>query len=380
MKSVASIFTWDSVFETGLGPIDEQHHRLIALINDLGQAAIGPTPADQATVTASIKALEDYARHHFSAEEQLMSEYALDDTFVAMHRHSHERFLDEATSQINVDGQSAESSLTSLVNYLVQWLAYHILSVDLCMARQIEAIRAGLSPQQARAQECSDRDQNIEPLVRALKALMFELSQRNIELLATNQRLEEMVRARTSELEAANRELVEQSTHDELTGLPNRRYAMDALRRACLEAMRYDQPLSLVMVDADDFKQVNDTFGHDAGDDVLRLLATRLTAAVRTSDRVCRLGGDEFLIICPHTPQNGAEEIGRKILAAPAGDATSPAVRRWSGSISVGIASWNPDFGSDYGRLLKAADQALYRAKQAEKGILSIYDGATTDG
>jgi hemerythrin len=117
-----------------------------------------------------------------------------------------------------------------------------------------------------------------------------------------------------------------------------------------------------MMVDADGFKQINDLYGHDAGDEVLRQAARNMRYAVRTDDIVCRLGGDEFFIICPRTPLDGALQLAEKMRAAIAALRIPAGSGEWRGSISVGVAQrlagmWNIE------DLVKAADQGVYAAK-----------------
>lgn len=100
---------------------------------------------------------------------------------------------------------------------------------------------------------------------------------------------------------------------DALTGLPNRRHALQQLKTLWEESTRSASPLSVMMIDADHFKEVNDTCGHDAGDLVLGELARTLQHAVRTDDLVSRLGGDEFLIICPDTDSSGGRQIAETV-------------------------------------------------------------------
>lgn len=117
------------------------------------------------------------------------------------------------------------------------------------------------------------------------------------------------------------------------------------------------------MVDADHFKEVNDTFGHDAGDDVLRELSKALAHTVRSDDIVCRLGGDEFLIICANTDQEGGMHIAElaratvSVLRVPTGDAA------WPGSISAGVAARSAEMGN-HEALIKRADEGVYAAKR----------------
>jgi hemerythrin len=118
-----------------------------------------------------------------------------------------------------------------------------------------------------------------------------------------------------------------------------------------------------MMVDADGFKQINDNYGHDAGDEVLRQLSKNLRFSMRTDDIVCRLGGDEFLIICPQTSQEGAlnaAEFMRQTVATLRIQAEKGV---WKGSVSIGVASRSPDMQGPED-LIKAADEGVYIAKR----------------
>ncbi len=106
----------------------------------------------------------------------------------------------------------------------------------------------------------------------------------------------------------------EQATHDWLTGLRNRRYFEETLADHMAAATRYDRELALVLFDLDDFKQINDTHGHAAGDDALRQFADCLKKSARKADIVCRFGGDEFAVLLPETSKSSAEKLVDRVL------------------------------------------------------------------
>ena len=260
----------------------------------------------------------------------------------------------------------SQDSAKRLLEFLIHWLAYHILGEDQDMAGQLEAIQAGMSPERAYELREAERDNATEPLLKALNGLFAQVSARNRELVELNQSLEEKVAERTRELNEANLHLEELSLTDALTGLPNRRHAMRQLTTLWNEAVEHRLPLVCILIDADHFKKVNDTHGHDAGDEVLTELARTLKGAVRTDDLVCRLGGDEFFVICPNTDQAGGMLVGETMresvsrLRVPTGDG------HWVGSISVGVAS-RSDQIEDFEALIKLADDSVYAAKRAGK-------------
>lgn len=160
--------------------------------------------------------------------------------------------------------------------------------------------------------------------------------------------------------------------YDHLTGLPNRLLAQDRLDHAVQRCRRHDGRMALLLVDVDDFKSVNDTFGHNAGDEVLRVLAQRMRAAVREEDTVARLGGDEFLVILERV--SGPDEaagVARRIIEGVA-EPTTVAGTEMSLTASVGISLCPQDFGQG-SDLIRASDTAMYAAKAAGRRSYAFY-------
>ncbi len=176
---------------------------------------------------------------------------------------------------------------------------------------------------------------------------------------------------KTLDLSEANQKLGELAATDVLTGLSNRRHAMQILERLWAESTENNAPLACIMIDADDFKEINDSYGHDSGDTVLCELAKELQYAVRTDDIVCRLGGDEFLIICPNTNKEGAIHIANITHAKISELKVKVAGGAWQGSISVGVAVKTASMNSP-GDLMKAADRGVYAAKEAGRNCVRM--------
>ena len=156
------------------------------------------------------------------------------------------------------------------------------------------------------------------------------------------------------------------ANYDNLTGLPNRSLFYDRLRQAINLAGRNRHELSLLYLDLDKFKSVNDTLGHDAGDEILKGAADRIQQQVRESDTVARIGGDEFAVILPKiTSEQDAATVARKIIDALFAAFELSGEKRQQVHIgaSIGIATFPAD-GADMDALLKAADSAMYKAKQ----------------
>jgi diguanylate cyclase (GGDEF)-like protein len=174
---------------------------------------------------------------------------------------------------------------------------------------------------------------------------------------------QEHLRRRLLELSITSQHAREAALTDVLTGLYNRRHAMDRLAQEWAEADRGLRPLAVLMLDIDYFKVVNDSYGHDAGDSVLRRVADVLRAIARLSDVVCRYGGEEFLIIAPDTPLDGAFQLAERIRVGIERQSMPVGGQTIRLSMSLGVAVKDGRIGS-HERLLKAADEALYRAKQ----------------
>ena len=155
--------------------------------------------------------------------------------------------------------------------------------------------------------------------------------------------------------------------HDPLTGLLNRRVMESILKREFMRARRYHAPLSVVFLDVDDFKQTNDTFGHDLGDRLLAYLSQQLCLMVRESDVVARFAGDEFVIILPETTEGRAEELMARIQSHFMTHPLDTAGNTISVSISYGVSSNLQKGVTDMAKLLKEADKALYQMKAIRK-------------
>ena len=168
-----------------------------------------------------------------------------------------------------------------------------------------------------------------------------------------------------------------QSIRDVLTGLYNRRHMEDTLHRELLHAKRQNTPLGIIMLDVDHFKQFNDTYGHDTGDDLLRQLGTFLTEIVRGDDIAFRFGGEEFTLILPSTTLANTGAIAQKICH----DAAEKVTVNPEGNqllhitISTGVAAY-PEFGDRPEQLIQAADKALYQAKRSgrNRSVIATLD------
>ena len=172
------------------------------------------------------------------------------------------------------------------------------------------------------------------------------------------------LRAKNAELESLNRKLEELNRTDPLTGAANRRSLSESLEREYLRALRYERPLSLMMIDVDHFKRVNDTYGHQAGDAVLVTIASSLLCSLRKQDVIGRYGGEEFAVILPETAKQNAMVVAERFRNVVASAETDIGSSRLSVTVSIGVAALSDEEASNTEALVRAADRALYRAKQ----------------
>jgi diguanylate cyclase (GGDEF)-like protein/PAS domain S-box-containing protein len=174
---------------------------------------------------------------------------------------------------------------------------------------------------------------------------------------------EQELRRYVAEIERLQEKLREQAIRDPLTGAFNRRYLIETLDRELAHASRHGSPISLVMIDADHFKNINDTFGHQAGDLALQRLVQLIERHTRKSDVVCRYGGEEFVVLLPETAPEDAYRRAEEWRLAFAAERIEFNGQTFQVTISLGVAAGSvPEVSG--ASLLNAADQAMYRAKE----------------
>ncbi|CAH6937909.1 Hemerythrin [Vibrio chagasii] len=365
LKGFMNSFNWDKNFETGIGVVDEQHQYLVGFINHYGNLLSENTISID-DINVALLDLTRYAEFHFKEEESLMRDCGVYERHIEEHIKVHRVFMQDIYSMQAFIMEEDQSSARQLLDFLIHWLAYHILGIDQNMARQMTAIEEGATPLQAFEAEEKQQDTSTVPLLAALNGLFEQVSERNKQLLRFNQVLEDKVEERTAELKRANKRLEELALTDSLTNLHNRRSAFKQLALHWQDSKELDIPLVCIMIDADHFKRINDTCGHDAGDLVLKTLSRELKNTFRNDDIVCRLGGDEFLVICPDTDLKGGMYIAETARQKVSELEVETSHQVWIGSISVGVAEITEEFGS-MNDLIKAADDSVYLAKNAGK-------------
>ena len=228
--------------------------------------------------------------------------------------------------------------------------------------RAVAATRAGGRPQDI---PVVDGFHEAQVLSRAMRELVRSEEAHRSALETMNQQLESTVAARTAELQAL-------LLHDALTGLPNRRALMQALPDAMHRAERAHKPCALLFLDMDGFKGVNDTHGHEEGDELLRQFGARLLEAVRKTDMVARLAGDEFVVVLESLADAGdAQQKADSLLAVLRAPYILKRTRVTVGA-SIGVALHRPGDRHDLDAWLARADGAMYAAKRGGKNAVAL--------
>jgi len=171
-----------------------------------------------------------------------------------------------------------------------------------------------------------------------------------------------------TEQRRAQEDLRELASLDPLTGLYNRRHVEGVLRRELDRAQRHERPLAVAMMDADHFKNINDTYGHPIGDEVLRAISDRCRRTLRSHDVLGRYGGEEFLIVFPETSIDDATVVAERLRAAVADNPIQAGDNALAVTVSIGLAAYAP--GQDLEKLFQRADSALYAAKQDGRNLV----------
>ena len=185
-------------------------------------------------------------------------------------------------------------------------------------------------------------------------SLMDEVERGKEELESYAQGLEQVVAQRT-------RELSEMARRDGLTGLFNQKSFFEELRRELSRSQRTNTPISLVYMDIDGFKQINDTRGHEKGDKVLKAVSDEIAGSTRIEDMAARYGGDEFVMILSQTDQTKAVQVCERMVERMRGNQDLAGL-----SLSLGLASTGPDTYLHSDELVRAADQAMYKSKEIQ--------------
>jgi diguanylate cyclase (GGDEF)-like protein/hemerythrin-like metal-binding protein/PAS domain S-box-containing protein len=481
MRSV-DIFPWNKNFETGVPIIDEQHQKLVQLINLL--ASHLSSHSEESILLSVFDELADYALYHFETEEKVWHQFLPEDPLEVEHKKIHGDFIAEIQQlkQSNKN-QSTKQEIEEVLRFLIHWLVFHILESDMYLAKVTQAIQSGMSPQTAKEKADQEMRQHIGVLVETILSMYEKMTSmalhlsseidsrkkaetklrlasnvventldaicvtnsdkkiidanpafyqttqftseevlgRNIEDLKTGLREEPL----TSQLEKAlltdgqwsgivssrNKEgevmmewlslssiknehddgshyvavfseithladrlsdMEHLAYHDALTELPNRILLADRLELALANADRKKEFLAVCYLDLDGFKPINDQFGHEAGDEVLKVIAQRLLNVLRTNDTVSRVGGDEFVLLLGDLkkPEDYKELLARVLLEIEQPIQINEEEVSVTASIGVTIYPLDDSMVDD---LIQHADRAMYQAKQAGASSYVLY-------
>jgi diguanylate cyclase (GGDEF)-like protein len=176
-----------------------------------------------------------------------------------------------------------------------------------------------------------------------------------------------------SDIKSAKNKITVMSQTDELTGLLNMRAFNTILEKEIAAAARYNTPYTVLMIDIDSLKQINDHVGHSAGSRLIRIIASSLKNCVRNSDVLARYGGDEFVVLMPQTSTEHAQIAAERIRAAIDNTSFDMNGKRVASTVSIGIASY-PDCVSEAETVLDKADVALYKSKHSGRNQVTYYD------
>jgi diguanylate cyclase (GGDEF)-like protein len=183
-----------------------------------------------------------------------------------------------------------------------------------------------------------------------------------------------------TDLVAARERLRDQATHDQLTGLWNRSAILEIFQRELDRAAREGKEVGLVMADLDRFKDINDLFGHTAGDVALRKVARRITSVLRPYDAVGRYGGDELLIVLPGCNAAAAAELAERLRSRVAALPVRVAGQEIPVTVALGVTSSSGEAGADVSALVNAADEAMYSAKRAGRNRVAAAPAEAVKG
>lgn len=357
-------FKWQQNYSTENPLIDAQHFKLIEIINHIQQNMDLNDNTQNILLLDSILKFNKYIKKHFNTEESLMKIYSVDLRHCDVHIEQHRDFEHELTNYLNsFKNIDPRKKIEEMLELASNWINFHILTSDFELMKQINYISSeGYHPSTAFNLIVDQYDLNSYQYIDSLKTTYRLQLKRKIQLEKENANLVQELKTKTNKISGLKKQLNNAMFLDILTGLPNRRYVMEELDKLIYEWNRYDTIFSVLFIDVDQFKTINDKYGHDYGDVLLQWLAFFLKKNTRKNDTVCRLSGDEFIIICPHTDTLSALKIGRHLNKKCTYSPLNITLY-WKPSLSIGVSTINND-NSTSSEILKQADAAMYISKQ----------------
>jgi two-component system cell cycle response regulator len=264
---------------------------------------------------------------------------------------------------------------------ITDWRMPKVSGIDLCKILRSTSITQHIyiimltgkesDEEHIQALDAGADDFVIKPFTPRVLAARMNSGERIIRFQQKISQDHEVIQKYAARLAAANRKLETMAMTDALTGLPNRRSALNRLKEEVSESLRHKTPLSCIMIDIDHFKLINDGYGHDIGDRVLKKIADIFGTTARSYDMVSRIGGEEFLVICARSTLSESRQLAERLRHAIHTLRLSLEEHTIQTTISLGVASWHEDMSSGED-MTKAADRALYRAKQQGRDRVEV--------
>ena len=362
------IFPWNDNFSTGIKIIDEQHQQLILLLNQLAGTLVRD---DQLETNRVFDELADYANYHFETEEAIWLEYFKDDSWLSSHQLAHFSFLPKVVELKEQDpNKPLNEIIEGIVRFLIRWLAFHIIDNDKRMAFVVQHIKQGKSLEEAKSISDKKMNGSIRLLIDTVLTMYDSLSSRSLDLMREKhkrQKAEQKLNKANVQLRKINTKLKELAITDQLTGLFNRRHFNSVFTRELKRAYRNKSDLSLIILDIDFFKKLNDHHGHSEGDRVLTQVSKKIKSfCKRPTDYAFRLGGEEFGILSANQEPQGlldfAEIIRKGIEELKIANTTSDISDVLT--VSIGTVTKVPNETDTVEDYMFIADMRLYKAKK----------------
>lgn len=355
------IFPWNENLKTGINKIDEQHKVIIMLINKL---ANNLTQEKEFEIEDTFNELAKYADFHFKSEEKIWEEHLHGSELVLLHKDSHDSFLPEVLKiKENNKDKSFTETAEEILLFLIRWLAFHIVDEDKRLVLIINSIKEGKKIHEAIAESENFRSDSMKNLIETILSMYDSLSLKTISLIRERKARLEVEK----ELTNTNKKLEELSITDQLTNLYNRRYFDEVFQKELIKSKRNKTLLTVILIDIDYFKRINDTYGHSFGDVVLKNIADCLKKVCkRPNDFVFRVGGEEFTIIISNEDYDCAISL-IEILQKSIRDLKIPNINSDISdylSISGGMVCKIPTQEDSIDSIIKLADDKLYKAKE----------------
>ena len=271
------------------------------------------------------------------------------------------------------DRQKAYAEIVRLRNLTLGLFAGVLLLIGLCAYLLGLSIVRPLARLTKGADKVSGGDLEVDLPVLSRSEVGY-LTQVFNQMVARLRKGREQLASANEALKDKNKELEILSVTDSLTGLYNRKHLMESLTKEIGRSRRYERPFALLIIDIDHFKKFNDTYGHLAGDDVLRKMGNVFRESIRNCDYAARYGGEEFIIFMPEIGQDDGVKAAERIRGSVAKEKIDANGHSVTVTISVGVASF-PEHGDDAQGIISKADAALYQAKRRGRDRV-VLDGS----